>query len=431
MSKETTTTLRVIDGAKASKGGDWITEEQYLGFSRGKPRIFRTQKSNLKWQFAMWVSEENKYFQKSLRTEIKKEALLLAEDEYLSVLNTIKEGRKPVRVSLEKLIDLFLIYQQERVLKKLIKQERYVVIKSRMAIAKAFVGKKKRLSQLSAEEWLAYTDWRREKGVQIQTIRQERSEINNLFKYALREGYINPHQIPRFDEMPRVSTAKRDAFEISEYSLFYRTIRKFIKEREKVGDDKRAFLWKLFYEWFLVCGNSGIRFAETRRIRWRDVRRAYRLKGDNAPKNIIVEIFLPAEITKTSRERLVIATAGEYITRLKKLWGGNPNPDDFVFGNPKDPSKALDKKQFYDMWHKVMKECGLNKRTPKLSVYSLRHFYATIRLLNKVDIYDLSKTMGCSVSYIEQHYSHVLTSQIAGRITKIDMDKDEREHIPL
>ena len=431
MKNSQTTKSSSKGGSKASKGGDWITEEEYLGFSRGKPRIFRTKLSNLKWQFAMWVSEEKKYFQKSLRTEVKQEALLLAEDEYLGVLNSLKEGRKPVRISLDKLVEQFLIYQEDRVRKKLIKSDRLVTIKSRMSAVIKYLGKKKKLSQMSGDDWIGYTDFRRQQGIQIHTIQQERSEIKNLFKYAVDQGYINPHQIPKFDELPRISTPRRDSFEVSEYSTFYRTIRKIIEKKQKSQNERQIFLWKMFYEWFLICGNSGIRFAETRRLKWRDVRRAYRLIGDNAPKNIVVEIFMSAEITKTNKERLVVATAGEYVSRLKKLWGGSPDLDNYVFGDPRDPSKPLSSKTYYDLWNSVLKESGLDQRNPRLTPYSLRHFYATIRLLNKVNIYDLSKTMGCSVSYIETHYSHVLTSQIAGRITQIDMDKDEREHIPI
>ncbi len=48
-----------------------------------------------------------------------------------------------------------------------------------------------------------------------------------------------------------------------------------------------------------------------------------------------------------------------------------------------------------------------NPRPP----YSLRHYYATQRLLEGVQVYDLAKNMGTSVKQIENHYGHVLATQ--------------------
>ena len=79
----------------------------------------------------------------------------------------------------------------------------------------------------------------------------------------------------------------------------------------------------------------------------------------------------------------------------------------------------------------MLKEAGLGDRQPRLTFYSLRHFYATLRILKGVPIYDLSLTMGCSVNHIESHYSHIKTSQVAGRITRSRSDDLEvRTSIP-
>lgn len=43
--------------------------------------------------------------------------------------------------------------------------------------------------------------------------------------------------------------------------------------------------------------------------------------------------------------------------------------------------------------------------------YSLRHYYATERLLKGGNVFDLARNMGTSVKQIEKHYSHVLTTQ--------------------
>ena len=90
MAKSPKEKIKVIDGGKSNKGANWITDEEYLPFQRGKPRIFTTRDSNLTWQFSMWIAEEKKYYQKSLRTEYKTKALRMAEDLYVEIIATLK-----------------------------------------------------------------------------------------------------------------------------------------------------------------------------------------------------------------------------------------------------------------------------------------------------------------------------------------------------
>ena len=61
----------------------------------------------------------------------------------------------------------------------------------------------------------------------------------------------------------------------------------------------------------------------------------------------------------------------------------------------------------------LLKELNLyvSSEGKKRPVYSLRHYYATQRLLDGVNVYDLSRNMGTSVKQIENHYGHVLATQ--------------------
>jgi site-specific recombinase XerD len=50
-------------------------------------------------------------------------------------------------------------------------------------------------------------------------------------------------------------------------------------------------------------------------------------------------------------------------------------------------------------------------------LYSLRHTYATLELLNKgTDIHTLSKQMGNSAAMIERHYSKLTATMAAERL---------------
>ena len=45
------------------------------------------------WQFRMWISSEKKYFEKSLRTKKKTDAVDLAEELYIQLHNELANGK--------------------------------------------------------------------------------------------------------------------------------------------------------------------------------------------------------------------------------------------------------------------------------------------------------------------------------------------------
>ena len=69
-----------------------------------------------------------------------------------------------------------------------------------------------------------------------------------------------------------------------------------------------------------------------------------------------------------------------------------------------------------------MTELGLNNpdRSNK-TIYSLRHTYATFRLLyGKVDVFKLASNMGTSVGQINNHYAHLLNPNMADDLNQND-----------
>ena len=64
-----------------------------------------------------------------------------------------------------------------------------------------------------------------------------------------------------------------------------------------------------------------------------------------------------------------------------------------------------------DRLEKVLEETGiqeeLDKTNRRITLYSSRHFYTTLRLQNGLDIHLLSKQLGTSTTYIDETYSHI------------------------
>ena len=48
----------------------------------------------------------------------------------------------------------------------------------------------------------------------------------------------------------------------------------------------------------------------------------------------------------------------------------------------------------------------------------MRHTYATFELYKGVDVFKLSRVMGCGIDFIQDHYGHVEIEKIKSEFTK-------------
>jgi integrase len=72
-------------------------------------------------------------------------------------------------------------------------------------------------------------------------------------------------------------------------------------------------------------------------------------------------------------------------------------------------------------FRRLMRDSGLEKNSEgqTRTLYSLRHTYATLELLEHgTDIHTLAKQMGNSAGMIEKHYSKLTATMAAERLTK-------------
>jgi len=94
------------------------------------------------------------------------------------------------------------------------------------------------------------------------------------------------------------------------------------------------------------------------------------------------------------------------------------HPDYAYSGRYKEPPHGL--------WYVILAESGITEFPEDYTYYSLRHTYATYRLqLGNVDVFTLSKVMGCSVKYIEEHYGQIQTEKMTDYITRTKSTMDE------
>src|ERR1035437_1121209 len=242
----------------------------------------------------------------------------------------------------------------------------------------------------------------------ISTLRNERTILNQIFRFAKREGYIS--DTPTIT-LPTLRQNSRPDIPDKEWRKLYTYLRRYVKEAQ----DKRRYRERFYLQnYILILANSGIRVGEARRLRWRDASSTKTLSGK---KRLIFTVRgKPGE-----REVVWMEHVEGYIDRLKKLRSEEVkklNPDEPIFCHPDGKAIGSFKKGF----EQVLDEAGVlygsdgKKRVP----YSLRHTYATMRISEGVSVFQLAANMGTSVEMIENFYGkkRMRDPKMATEVTK-------------
>jgi integrase len=257
------------------------------------------------------------------------------------------------------------------------------------------------------------------------------SALNKVFDEAIERGYMTKFQIPLLRNEGKKSERRPD-FTIEDYVKLYKSMRTWAPSGRK--GHERLFRETL-RNYVLVLANTGIRAGtEAMNLRWKHV--AFFKENDKK--------YLELHVDGKTGARDVIArhSVVAYLNRLRKL---NPKlaegtfeefimkrKNDYVFRiNDRDMTSDFGKS-----FATMLKAYNLQTDTKtgkKRTLYSLRHYYATMALTYEtMSVYTLAQHMGTSVKMIEDHYGHVLlrkkASSIAGdKKPKVQQNKKEVE----
>jgi integrase len=251
------------------------------------------------------------------------------------------------------------------------------------------------------------------------TMHQEIVTLRQIFKTALRHGWIDhlPDLSEPYRSSPKIS--HRAWFSPEEYKQLYEATRK------RALDPKQPrFRWEAeqLHDYVLFATNTGLRPDEAMRLQFRDVM----VVEDQGSGQTILEI----EVRGKRGVGYCKSTAGavhpfERLKARKRPDGGpgrsgsrtasiangewhEPGPTDLLF--PKWPR---------DLFNAILDEEKL--RTDRdgrpRTAYSLRHTYICLCLLEGADIYQIAKNCRTSVEMIEKYYaSHLKTRLDASAI---------------
>lgn len=246
------------------------------------------------------------------------------------------------------------------------------------------------------------------------TLRRERTSILPVFKFAVAKGYIPaiPETAP-----PKATTERRPTFTQDEWRKLYTKARSWVKEGESKATWRHRFMTQ---QYVLVLANTGMRVGELRGLRWSDLRT---VKTDDGTR-------LVAEVRGKTGIREVVFQAGAeiYVKRIYDFRGEELNADTdgqtkhrVPFEEPifchKDGTPIQTMKTAFNSLLSFAK-VPIKRNGGSRTIYSLRHFYATMRLGHETSPFLLAKQMGTSVEMLEKYYGQTVSSALAAQITK-------------
>jgi len=151
------------------------------------------------------------------------------------------------------------------------------------------------------------------------TIRFEMSIFGAVMNYAVKKRYVPASQ--RFDERPKLKTTRRDEFTLEEYRNSTRSGASGLAS----GQTFERLVSTVTYNMILIACNTGMRPAEMKNLRWRDIMPAKDREGRE-----IVVLFVQGK--GKSRKLVAPKSVGDYLERIRTISKAT-EPDDRVFTN--------------------------------------------------------------------------------------------------
>ena len=379
---------------------------------RGDGRIIlyrRADIQSLNWSARLKIPNTVGYVVKSTKTSDDFEARRFAEELYYQLEGRVRRGESVKSPTFKR---VFEEWKASVSVERKVGSAKYTEANIRMMEIWALPNLGNQPIDAINESVLArHIQWRvdqAKKPPAISTLRNERTVLNQIFRFAKREGYIS--DLPEIP-LPTFRQNSRPDIPDKEWRKLYTYLRRYVKEAQ----DKRRYRERFYLQhYILVLANSGIRVGEARHLRWRDVSSTKTLSGQ---KRLIFTVR-----GKTGEREVVCNERVErYVERMRKLRSDEVkklNHGEPIFCHPDGKPIGSFKKGF----EQALDEAGIlygsdgKKRVP----YSLRHTYATMRISEGVSVFQLAANMGTSVEMIENFYGkkRMRDPKIATEVTK-------------
>ena len=390
----------------------------------------------------------------SLNTTNEKEAERKAEKIYRELLWRYERDLPLKRVKFEEVAAAYFVHLEDEVNRGITKPERLTTnrIMSRYCL-EYFQGR--HIDTITSADINKFRDWRRKywttgpgskveeytyqrqgktvvskkppaREPAISTSNSENVLLRAVFNYAASHDWITKAQIPVIEL--KIPAAKKSKDAHRRPGLDRKEVKKLMECAEKrmmeAADDRLHHQRAMLYFFIGMMAYGGMRPFEAMNLEWKDIDVVNHANGNQYSKIFVsgknkARWLIPLPELDDIVDRLVSYTIALRQEQDPERETGLACDDKPVFcdvdGNPIKSLAAG--------FRNLLEEAGLyidpETKKPRDS-YSLRHYYATERLLAGVSIYTLAENMGTSTAMIERHYGHLKPEMAAAELTQIN-----------
>ena len=406
--------------------------ESSVVLQHGKLRLVRRSDTK-NWQVHFKVDGVKQWFRKTLETDDLEKASGLAHRMWMKATFDHEDGRPIISKRFAKIANIVLQRLTDEVKAKTAKPSFKDYIAALKLYLIPFYGNYN-VDGIKPAVIDAFHGWRREKlGREISASAQGNHNVamNLVFDEAIQRGYMTEMQRPSLRNTGSNSD-RRAEFSHDELETIIAALPHFIKH-SRAGRTREIREMMAIYVPFMAA--TGMRpGTEAEYLEWRHIDVEVRdkqpilhfriQKGKRGARNFVAHNSCWLLLERLRQMNPELAK-----TPLQKLLRMRMPRRLFCLADGTMPET------FNKSFRALLEELNLLKcpvTGKERSLYSLRHYYATQRLLENIPIVDLAQQMGTSVLMITKHYSHLTplmkAKQFAGDIDDSGSTQDT-EHI--
>jgi integrase len=268
------------------------------------------------------------------------------------------------------------------------------------------------VNEIKRKNLKSFFDKKYAEGLNLNTIKLIRAPINGVLTYAVESELIESN--PMRDLALKY---KKKKFEIDPLTE---------SESQLLLEQAQTFMNGEYYPSVLCALRTGMRIGEIQALKWKDididnrqieVKRSYRkgrMTGTKSHKRRRVDITL--HLTETFM-------AHRTAQKREALRKGKP-VSEFVFSGVRD--ELLNRSSFQNALNRCTERAGLRK----IRTHSLRHSYATIRLMKGHNVGDVSYQLGhSSIKITYDVYAHWMPGQFKSEVDELDTPHPNAPHM--
>ena len=393
----------------------------------GQVKIYRT--NSKVWQYQLWIKEEQKYVRESLQTDDKESAVNKATERFIYYRSRILKNEKVFSITSSELRDDFLIYIQNQVDNQQLSKGRQSNIKTFTKHYLKFVNEKSKIQNIPPKFFRDYLTFRRtsKSDILVSVVINESVTIKQMYRFGVDKGHINSDYCPDFGVMKKPQDEGiRDSFTIDEYGMLINISKNWYKDKSISDNEEEKYYRRLCNDYILVMANGGFRTQEVRLLKWKDIK-----KISETDKGVYAEVIVRAENTKIRKSRTLEMRRGDVFQRIKS-YSNYTEKDDFVFSTY-DKNEVISKRRLYTVFNQLRELVSTihSDFDNTKSLYSLRHFWITIRILAGLNVYDIAKISGTSLVQIQKHYDAATSLITSKKMNKNSLRFDEHGDVVI